>query len=160
MEPRVALLEVDRLTVRFGGLTAVDGVGFSVDEGQVVSLIGPNGAGKTTVFNAITALHPPTRGGIRFAGGDLRSPPSRAALAGILVAGALTALAVQIAFDCEGLWRAAVTDLYDYSARSWPIGQAVRSAFRHLVGLGPYPAAIGGAVGLAAALNSWWVARW
>src|SRR5690606_33582750 len=51
-----ARLEVDDLTVAFGGLTAVDGVSFDVQPGEVVALIGPNGAGKTTVFNAICGL--------------------------------------------------------------------------------------------------------
>jgi ABC-type branched-subunit amino acid transport system ATPase component len=56
------LLQVSDLTCRFGGLTAVDGLTFSVGRGHITSLIGPNGAGKTTVFNALTGLVRPTRG--------------------------------------------------------------------------------------------------
>ncbi len=72
------LLSVSGLTKRFGGLTAVDGVDFAVEEGQIVGLIGPNGAGKTTVFNLISRLYEPTAGRISFAGQDLlRFPPHR-----------------------------------------------------------------------------------
>lgn len=68
-------LEVDRLEVAFGGLTALDGVSFTVDDGETVALIGPNGAGKTTVFNAVCALVRPRAGSVRIAG---RPAPSKA----------------------------------------------------------------------------------
>jgi branched-chain amino acid transport system ATP-binding protein len=67
----VALLEVSRLTVRFGGLTAVSQLDLSVDEGALVALIGPNGAGKTTAFNVITGVYAPTEGSVRFAGHEI-----------------------------------------------------------------------------------------
>jgi ABC-type branched-subunit amino acid transport system ATPase component len=62
------LLEVEGLTVRFGGLTAVNGVSFTVDEGAIVGLIGPNGAGKTTCFSLITGFLPPSAAGARSPG--------------------------------------------------------------------------------------------
>jgi branched-chain amino acid transport system ATP-binding protein len=62
----MSLLEVQGLTVRFGGLTAVSGLDFSVDCGALVALIGPNGAGKTTAFNVITGIYPPSSGSVRF----------------------------------------------------------------------------------------------
>jgi branched-chain amino acid transport system ATP-binding protein len=62
----VALLELDDVTVRYGGLTAVAGVSLSVDPGEVRAIIGPNGAGKTTLFNAITGHATLTAGSIRF----------------------------------------------------------------------------------------------
>src|SRR5690606_29555709 len=62
------ILEVRGLTMRFGGLLAVNGVGLSVHEKQVVSMIGPNGAGKTTVFNCLTGFYQPTSGSIRLKG--------------------------------------------------------------------------------------------
>jgi len=71
-----ALLEVEGLDRRFGGLRAVEGLNFEVLEGEIVSLIGPNGAGKTTAFNVITGIYPPSAGAIRFAGQDLRGLPS------------------------------------------------------------------------------------
>ncbi len=64
----MALLEVRGLTKYFGGIRAVDGCSFEVDEGSITALIGPNGAGKTTVFNLITGLHKPDAGMILFAG--------------------------------------------------------------------------------------------
>ncbi len=67
-----ALLHLDKVTIRFGGLTAVNAVDFVVNEGELCGLIGPNGAGKTTVFNLITGVYPPTDGAIAFAGRDLR----------------------------------------------------------------------------------------
>ena len=58
----MALLEVRDLSVRFGGVVALDRVSFSVDEGELVALIGPNGAGKTTLFNVITRVYRPSGG--------------------------------------------------------------------------------------------------
>jgi branched-chain amino acid transport system permease protein len=63
-----ALLQVEHLTVQFGGLRAVDDVSFTVKRGEIFSLIGPNGAGKTTVFNSITGVQKPTKGKILFDG--------------------------------------------------------------------------------------------
>jgi branched-chain amino acid transport system ATP-binding protein len=65
------LLEIDRCTIRFGGLTAVCDLNLAVGEGELVALIGPNGAGKTTVFNLITGVYQPTSGEIRCGGQSL-----------------------------------------------------------------------------------------
>lgn len=69
-------LAVRDLTMRFGGITALDGVSFDVVEGCVAGLIGPNGAGKTTCFNCITRLYQPTSGSIEFKGEDLLRWPA------------------------------------------------------------------------------------
>jgi branched-chain amino acid transport system ATP-binding protein len=66
-----ALLEVDDVTLRFGGLTALDKISFALRKGEIFGLIGPNGAGKTTLFNAMTGVYRPTEGAIRFAGADV-----------------------------------------------------------------------------------------
>ena len=63
-----ALLQLDKVTIRFGGLTAVNAVDFTVNEGELCGLIGPNGAGKTTVFNLVTGVYQPTDGVVSFAG--------------------------------------------------------------------------------------------
>jgi branched-chain amino acid transport system ATP-binding protein len=65
------ILEVDDLTLRFGGLTALDEVSFDIKEGEILGLIGPNGAGKTTCFNVITGVYKPTSGEVRFQGESL-----------------------------------------------------------------------------------------
>ncbi|GIM28009.1 ABC transporter ATP-binding protein [Clostridium polyendosporum] len=65
------LLEVKGLTKRFGGLTAIDSIDLTIDEGQIVSVIGPNGAGKTTFFNMISGLYPSDEGEIIFNGKKL-----------------------------------------------------------------------------------------
>ncbi len=65
------LLEMEDVTIRFGGLIAVDHVSLQLEEGQVVALIGPNGAGKSTVFNVITGIYPPTSGKVLFKGADI-----------------------------------------------------------------------------------------
>lgn len=70
-----ALLSVEGLCMRFGGLMAVDGVGFAVEAGAIVALIGPNGAGKTTVFNCITGFYRPSGGSIRLAGERIDGQP-------------------------------------------------------------------------------------
>ena len=65
------LLQLDKATIRFGGLTAVNAVDFTVGENELVGLIGPNGAGKTTVFNLITGVYQPTDGTVKLLGRDL-----------------------------------------------------------------------------------------
>jgi branched-chain amino acid transport system ATP-binding protein len=73
-----ALLEVRNVSVRFGGILALDGVSFAMPERAIVGLIGPNGAGKTTLFNCISRLYTPSEGDIRFEGRSiLRDPPHR-----------------------------------------------------------------------------------
>jgi branched-chain amino acid transport system ATP-binding protein len=80
----LSLLEVEEIEVRFGGVVAVNGATFHVDEGTVVGLMGPNGAGKTTLFNVITGLQEPTQGRVRFDGVDITDEsPRKRALAGI-----------------------------------------------------------------------------
>ncbi|MSX58321.1 MAG: ATP-binding cassette domain-containing protein, partial [Actinobacteria bacterium] len=62
------LLELKDLTIKFGGVTALDTVNLSLNEAEILALIGPNGAGKTTVFNLITGVYKPTSGEISFNG--------------------------------------------------------------------------------------------
>ena len=72
----MALLEVRELSVRFGGIVALDGVSFSVQAGDVVAIIGPNGAGKTTLFNVITRVYKPSSGSVLIDGKPVaRMPP-------------------------------------------------------------------------------------
>jgi branched-chain amino acid transport system ATP-binding protein len=72
----MAMLSVEHVTRRFGGIVAVDDVSLDVNEGEIVGLIGPNGAGKTTMFNLVTRLYKPDEGEIAFEGESLlKTPP-------------------------------------------------------------------------------------
>ncbi|MYN12105.1 high-affinity branched-chain amino acid ABC transporter ATP-binding protein LivG [Pusillimonas sp. TS35] len=79
------LLEVSGLSMRFGGLLAVDQVQFDVKKDEVFAIIGPNGAGKTTVFNCVGGFYKPTAGAIRMAGHEITGQPShKVALHGLV----------------------------------------------------------------------------
>ena len=67
----MALLEVRDISVRFGGIVALDSLTFDIEEGSILGLIGPNGAGKTTMFNVISRVYKPTTGSITFGGENL-----------------------------------------------------------------------------------------
>ena len=78
------MLEVDGITRTYGGLTAVDDVGFTVDAGEIVGVIGPNGAGKTTLFNAVTGVDAPDAGSVSLRGEELTDArPNAACRAGV-----------------------------------------------------------------------------
>src|ERR1700756_3444876 len=80
----VKLLEVSKVVVRFGGIVALDGVSFDLDEGQIVGLIGPNGAGKTTLFNCVSRLYTPNEGDLQLSGRSILSlGPHRVAALGV-----------------------------------------------------------------------------
>ena len=82
--PLSALLSLENVARRFGGIVALDDVSFTVEQGQIVGLIGPNGAGKTTAFNVISRLYRPSAGNVVFDGRDLlRVSPHRVLKLGI-----------------------------------------------------------------------------
>ncbi len=106
-------LDVEKLTVRFGGLTAVENVDASVASREIYSIIGPNGAGKTTVFNAITGIYEPTTGKIEFGGRDLARPFTwKVGLAAALVGLATGIAAALFAVNVDALWRATIRRNY------------------------------------------------
>ena len=70
------LLEVESVTMRFGGLVALDDVSFSIGSGAVLAVIGPNGAGKSTLFNVITGVYKPSSGRVEFDGSDITGTPT------------------------------------------------------------------------------------
>ena len=78
VERGAALLDVDGVVKRFGGIRAVDGASFEVAAGSITALIGPNGAGKTTLFNVLTGFHRGDGGSVRFAGEEVLGRPAYA----------------------------------------------------------------------------------
>ncbi len=72
----MAQLEINDLSIHFGGVVALDGVSFHVEEGEIMGLIGPNGAGKTTLFNCITRVYDADKGSVRFEGQELLKMPA------------------------------------------------------------------------------------
>src|SRR5437588_10298783 len=78
------VLRTEGLTVRFGGLTALDNVDFEIRRGEIRAIIGPNGAGKSTFFNCLTGVLRPTSGRVLFNGEDITGlPPNRISQKGI-----------------------------------------------------------------------------
>jgi branched-chain amino acid transport system ATP-binding protein len=80
----MSILKLENVTIRFGGLVAVDKVDLTVEKGDILALIGPNGAGKSTIFNLITGIYTPSEGKISFMDQSIAgAPPYRIAAAGI-----------------------------------------------------------------------------
>src|SRR5438067_11450783 len=117
----MSLLSVESLTMRFGGITAVNRVNLSVEPGQIFSVIGPNAPGKTTVFNAITGIYEPTEGRVRFAGRPVEAPFAWRVAAFAAVVGLLTAvLLALLAVNVDTLWKVAVRDNYRNPTAPFP----------------------------------------
>ena len=125
----MALLEVRNLTMRFGGITAVNCVNLSVNIGEIFSIIGPNGAGKTTVFNAVTGIYEPTEGEIAFGGKPLQAPFTWRIVATAAAIGFATALALAlIAVNVDLLWKAAIRDNFRDPSAPFSYERALASA--------------------------------
>jgi branched-chain amino acid transport system ATP-binding protein len=127
----VAVLSVDNVTMRFGGLTAVNGLSFEVREGQIFSIIGPNGAGKTTVFNVITGIYQATEGEVRFDGKVRKRPFKVANAVSFFLIGLLTSILGFVAIVNIGqLWKASIRDQdlekYDTAATFEQAGSFIR----------------------------------
>jgi ABC-type branched-subunit amino acid transport system ATPase component len=158
----MSLLSVRRLTLRFGGLTAVNQVDLAVVPGQIFSVIGPNGAGKTSVFNAITGIYEPSEGEVLLEGRRCRRAVGPATVAAMCGVGVLSALGLLLALNAEGLWEAMITANYVYQ-QPFPWAEGLASGYRYLVGQ-PWnyslaPLLGGGVLGMAGALAVWSRAR-
>ncbi len=133
MTAAAPILDVEKLTIRFGGLTAVKQLDLRVDPGQIFSVIGPNGAGKTTVFNAVTGIYEPTAGTIQFAGRRLRRAFTWRSISLFALVALLTGLAAGvISLDVDHLWKLAVRQNYDYYAKSFNAAKAWQNVSDYL----------------------------
>ena len=155
----MALLTVEKLTMRFGGLTAVNQVDLAVEEGQIFSIIGPNGAGKTTVFNAVTGIYEPTEGRVLFQGRPLQKPFSWKIIAAAVVIGLLAGVVLMLlAVNIDSLWKAAVVDQYRESRPAFSYRKAFALAADHIAGrsgIATTAFATGLLIGVAATFLSW-----
>lgn len=129
------LLEVKELTVRFGGVTAVNGASLAVNPGEIVSVIGPNGAGKTTLFNAVAGVASVQSGEITLYGRPLEKAQGKSAWlwwAGTSVACAI--LALLFASGLNDLWAATVRGNYVDRRSGFSLADAGRDFVAHLAG--------------------------
>ncbi len=129
------VLEVDKVTVRFGGLTAVSEVDLRVDDGQIFAVIGPNGAGKTTLFNAIAGVTDVTSGSIRLGGKKLERPITRTTQLGWLAQGLICGLLLLVfVAGADGLWTAAIKQNFTSRQTGFAVGEAVHDALDYFAG--------------------------
>ena len=156
------ILGVKALTLRFGGLTAVNKVEFSVRKGEIFAVIGPNGAGKTTVFNAITGVYQPSDGHVLFEGRHVRRPFTWKTVAGFVGAGVALSISLVLAWNSQELWQATIVDNYVYQ-QPFAWGQALVAGFKSFgqmpAGQTLYPALLGFLIGAAGTATTWFRAR-
>ncbi|MFZ4722301.1 MAG: ABC transporter ATP-binding protein [Phycisphaerales bacterium] len=152
------ILEVDRVTMRFGGLVANEDVSFRVDAGQVYAVIGPNGAGKTTLFNAITGVYQPTAGQVRFQGSVVRKPFAARLLLRVTGTAIASAIVSALALNAIALWKAVVVANYVYG-EPFLWGKAIACVAPTLREAGTgwtwLPALLGAVIGGGAAYTLW-----
>jgi branched-chain amino acid transport system ATP-binding protein len=142
------ILEVEGLTRRFGGVTALDAVSFAVAPAEIVAVIGPNGAGKTTLFNVVTGFLPPTGGHVRYRGRPIAGwAASRIAAAGLIrtfqhhVVFAEMTVVENVMVGCHRWTRAGLLDAalgLPRARREDREAEAAARAVLELVGLGPH----------------------
>lgn len=151
------LLEAKDLTLKFGGLTAINQLSFSVAAGEIVAIIGPNGAGKTSAFNVVSGIYSPTSGCFEVRGSTPLEPLSTWRLVTIMAVGVATGLFLACGLNIQGLWEAAVVNRYRFREPfAW--GKAAHALLDSMVALTWHWWAplIGGVVlGSLGALSTW-----
>ena len=123
------MLEINNLTQRFGGLTAVKDVTISVNNNEIFSVIGPNGAGKTTVFNAVTGVYKPTEGSITIEKTPVGLHLSPMVMLKALFVGIMTSCALAILLNAQSLWEKTIIDHYVY-LEPFPWNESIKSFFQ------------------------------
>lgn len=131
----MSVLTIDKLTMKFGGITAVNDLDLKVSEGQIFSIIGPNGAGKTTVFNAVTGIYAPSNGQVLFGGETRVRPLTGRVIAGALGVGLVVAiLALFAAAGVEQLWKASIRRPFAEPGARFSPGPALAAGVDYLSG--------------------------
>jgi ABC-type branched-subunit amino acid transport system ATPase component len=158
----MSLLKIEKLTMRFGGITAVNAVDLTVEPGQIFSIIGPNGAGKTTVFNAVTGIYEPTEGQVLFEDRPLVKELTSRTIAFAFAVGLFAGLVfATLAVNVETLWQVSIRDNFVRN-QPFPWGKALDDAGKHFAAHGQRAAlgfGLGLLVGIAGTLASWRRAR-
>jgi ABC-type branched-subunit amino acid transport system ATPase component len=155
----MTVLELEHVTLRFGGLTAVNDVSFRVEKGDIVAVIGPNGAGKTSLFNTITGIYPPTTGRVLINNAVVERKATLRDKIQWMTIGVLTAIAVTLALNANAIWNAAINA--HAITTPFPWGSAINDGFR-LLSLSAWtiiPALLGGLIGVGGAWNTWRTSR-
>ena len=110
----MSLLDLRKVTLRFGGLVAVSDVTLTIARNTIYSVIGPNGAGKTSLFNIVTGVYQPTSGQVLFGGRDVSLRFSLRTALGIAAVALCSAVGLLLAVNIEELWDRAITARYVY----------------------------------------------
>lgn len=154
----MSMLTVENLSMRFGGLVAVNQVSFKVDKSEIISLIGPNGAGKTTLFNAVTGVYSPTSGKALLEGKDIELNLTPLILAKLLLIGFLSALAFLLVFNLQSLWEVSISANYVY-LEPFPWAKAFSDFFGYFkdkpFSIVYFPLLLGFLIGTAGAFSVW-----
>jgi branched-chain amino acid transport system ATP-binding protein len=150
----MTLLAVKNITLKFGGLTALNNISFEVRKGEILSIIGPNGAGKTSLFNVITGIYAPTGGKVLLGKDQLSRKRTLSTIFGFLVIALLAALFIQLLCTIDTVWDSSINRRYIYQ-QPFDWGGALAVAWRSFFEIGIWPAAIGGIIGLVASCVVW-----
>lgn len=154
----MSVLRADGVTVKFGGLVAVQDVHFTVKQGEIYAVIGPNGAGKTTLFNAVTGIYAPTEGHVEFNGREIVEPLTGLVLFKFACAFFAVGIFTLVGLNIETMWTAVIIDNYKFN-QPFPWSVAATSWYSTIWSLplvkNLLPLLIGGGIGVGAAAVSW-----
>ena len=151
----MSLLSVEGVTLRFGGLTAVEAVSFTVEAGSITAVIGPNGAGKTSLFNVVTGLYPPSAGQVRLDGRGLIAQADLASWLRWAAVGVATGLGCTVAVNLPDWWDTAINAFAGREPFPWGEAAAALGARLAPTAWNLVPLIAGFAVGLAGAWQAW-----
>jgi branched-chain amino acid transport system ATP-binding protein len=157
------MLSVKNLVLRFGGLTAVNDVSFSVNKGEIFSIIGPNGAGKTSLFNAISGVYEPTSGKVFFNELETQKKWNVSTFLVSLLWGLASGLLLLLVANINSLWQTSVIDVFNENPLGvrtlFPFYEACSKALTFIVALSWYesflPFVVGSILGGAGSISLW-----